>query len=1314
MGIRGIGRSSRDGACSSGRSQRRPRNRGNRLAALALAVTLPFSLAACERVATHDTGNTSEYDGIEQPPTKADTYSVVQNASSGEKIPAYSGSWKAKAHYDGNTTGASYARGVFNTAQQNGAEGYYGAAFYFPPGTLYGSAPKLTGDLDVVGWTNTLGQFGGIRIDGSDRQAHLIRESTTNPEDQIGSAFNFEEGCWNWVTVHQKLSGQSGTVNQVFLNGKKVVDSTQPSSYGATVDQIKFGMVKLQLPQQTQKLDFYVDNAFASDSGNRDPSVRACQPRTGARPYYHFESQQLTDRMDLNVNVTSGNLMLHQADLAIAGTGLDLGVDRYYNSQNTEQTMLGTGWTMNAGPDVSLTDGPDGSKVFRDGTGSQMSFESAGGNWKAPPGLSASIIVMGWTGKQVMTLHRSGTTLNFDHPQGFTKGGLESVVDQNQNTITYGSQASSNRLDKITDTQGRETTVTTQSNGTIEKLTDPSTSPLPSRVYDYVYDGQELDSYTDPAGDTTDYTYTNGRLTKVTDPMGKVTKITYETTYPYRVKTVKRVTDTSADTGPTTTFTYNSGGTCLTNEGRTVVTDPEGHNTIYCWEAGDRVVKVRDANNRNQSVTYNSNSEVNQYTSPSNATSGFNSSFESNDDNSLRAITVQTGTGTQMTSTFDYDTSAGNPNPWKRFYPSTYTNEQGFTTSYGYDGNGNVHTVSDQTTGAITLEHDPAIDPHRQLTSSTDGNGHTTEYRYYPEGNLKTITPPSPLGQTLITYDGLGRVKTVKDGKNQTKTYDYDKFDRVLKITFDDSSSTEYTYDDDGNTQTRVDKAGATTKTTDYHYDDKLNRLTGEDFPNGTHNFYTYDKVGNLISFNDGDGTTAYGYDPGNRVTTVREPGGDCSTNDRCTRYAYADNSNGTSTITKTLPTGPAVVETTTLDAAGRVQSVVTMKGTQTLENYDYSYTDGSGRDTSLITYKSHFSDLVIPDSTSYEYDERGRLANANSPAGPEGYNYTYHYDGASNLTQRVGSPGPFKSYTYNNANELLTVSGTGPDVGTYSYDANGNQLGNATSGLVLNYNAADQTTKAAINGGPSVNSIGYFGPNQIARSSADGTTFKQSAFGLRMQDPAPGISEAAYFVRDPEGKLIGARREGHIRYYYLFDGLGSVVGLVSEGGALQRTYRYDPWGKVIAESDLTTGQTAPVDYNRFAGGFQDGADLYHFGMRYYDPRVGRWTQEDPISAPDDLQEGNRFVYVGDDPVNAVDPNGERLLFWGGKDQSKDYAVGCVIGAGALNVGPGLPHPFWAGAKAFVGCWVGAYGWRKYRTSRRKPAGPSGPPLARR
>jgi hypothetical protein len=42
----------------------------------------------------------------------------------------------------------------------------------------------------------------------------------------------------------------------------------------------------------------------------------------------------------------------------------------------------------------------------------------------------------------------------------------------------------------------------------------------------------------------------------------------------------------------------------------------------------------------------------------------------------------------------------------------------------------------------------------------------------------------------------------------------------------------------------------------------------------------------------------------------------------------------GTSTITKTLPTGPAVVETTILDAAGRVKSIASKKGTANLGTF--------------------------------------------------------------------------------------------------------------------------------------------------------------------------------------------------------------------------------------------------------------------------------------------------------------------------------------------------------------------------------------------
>lgn len=66
----------------------------------------------------------------------------------------------------------------------------------------------------------------------------------------------------------------------------------------------------------------------------------------------------------------------------------------------------------------------------------------------------------------------------------------------------------------------------------------------------------------------------------------------------------------------------------------------------------------------------------------------FNSSFLHNSDNSLTDITVPTGTGTQMKSTYGYDTSAENPNPHKRFYPSSLKNTQVRTAQFGYDNRG--------------------------------------------------------------------------------------------------------------------------------------------------------------------------------------------------------------------------------------------------------------------------------------------------------------------------------------------------------------------------------------------------------------------------------------------------------------------------------------------------------------------------------------------------------------------------------------------------------------------------------------------------
>lgn len=48
----------------------------------------------------------------------------------------------------------------------------------------------------------------------------------------------------------------------------------------------------------------------------------------------------------------------------------------------------------------------------------------------------------------------------------------------------------------------------------------------------------------------------------------------------------------------------------------------------------------------------------------------------------------------------------------------------------------------------------------------------------------------------------------------------------------------------------------------------------------------------------------------------------------------------------------------------------------------------------------------------------------------------------------------------------------------------------------------------------------------------------------------------------------------------------------------------------------------------------------YHFGQRFYDSNMRRWTQPDPLDQSGDLTEANSYAYAGGDPINRSDPSG--------------------------------------------------------------------------
>src|SRR5262249_10037650 len=78
---------------------------------------------------------------------------------------------------------------------------------------------------------------------------------------------------------------------------------------------------------------------------------------------------------------------------------------------------------------------------------------------------------------------------------------------------------------------------------------------------------------------------------------------------------------------------------------------------------------------------------------------------------------------------------------------------------------------------------------------------------------------------------------------------------------------------------------------------------------------------------------------------------------------------------------------------------------------------------------------------------------------------------------------------------------------------------------------------------------------------------------------------------------------------WYLADRLGSVRQIANVSGTVQDTIAYDGFGNVTSESSPSAG-----DRYKWTGQETDSeTGLQRNGWRYYDPKVGRWTSQDPI-----------------------------------------------------------------------------------------------------
>ncbi len=594
-----------------------------------------------------------------------------------------------------------------------------------------------------------------------------------------------------------------------------------------------------------------------------------------------------------------------------------------------------------------------------------------------------------------------------------------------------------------------------------------------------------------------------------------------------------------------------------------------------------------------------------------------------------------------------------------------FTDANSHTTSKTVNALGQVVSVTD----ALAKVTQYGYDEFGNLTSTKDAANNQILAHFNVRGFKDTTTDPD-MGFWSYTYYPTGELWTQTDAKSQVSG----------------NATVTFTYDRVGRKKTRIEAEGTTswtygTLTLSFN----VGLLTAVTSSGGYQETYTYDSLERPQDITTTADGTAYvvsnTYHPTlGSLQYVTYPTSTAAVTNSKVKVEYVYSHGQLQTVRDGYAAGSVYWQANDTDAAGRIRSETFGNGVSSTSTYDQidglirSRTSGPGNAVQNVSYQwdpmgnlNQRQDLATNLTESFIYDALNRV-NTSTLNGVQNLSVTYDAAGLGNILTKTGMSGSY-DYTTNQVGCTYTGLTAQPhavrNAGgvAYCYDMNGNMISRGGQATIwYSYNLPNQINKTVATYaqfwyGAGRNRYKQVSVTASGQSMPAGTETTIYVGGLfqRVTKPSGVVEYQHTILAGSEAVAIKNLRStgvNDVRYLHK-DHLGGVDTITKEAGVVVTRLSYDAYGK-RRDAGTWAGTPGTTTWTTIAGvthrGFTyhehlDNVDLIHMNGRVYDPVLGRFLSADSIiQAPLMSQSLNRYSYVMNNPLSAVDPSGNSWL----------------------------------------------------------------------